>query len=429
MAKQWIQTNRDRRKERVVLLGLVLRASGADRSAPLAELSQLAETAGAEVVGSATQRAPRFNAATYIGSGKAQEVRGLVARTEADTVICDHDLNPAQVRNLERMLDTKVIDRSELILDIFAMHARTRQAKLQVEIAQLEYMLPRLVGMWSHFERPEGAIGTRGPGETQLETDRRLVRRRHSKLKRELANIGKRRARQVSARQSVFTACLVGYTNAGKSTLMNALTGAGVLVQDQLFATLDTKSVRWEVAKNRFAVLSDTVGFIKRLPHHLVASFHATLEEATHADLLLHVADAAHPHCEEQVENVNEVLRELGCFGRPLVTVLNKADRVDDPAQLVMLQDRYPQHVVISALKGDGLQALCDRVLEDMSRRFAEVRVAAAPGDGRLLAFLRGNAQVIEEQSDEDAVRVAALIDRQLLGQLRQMSDSVEVRS
>ncbi len=428
MMKHRKRVDPDRRKERVILLGLILPGSVADRENPLGELRLLAETAGAEVVGVVSQRAAHFNAATYIGSGKAEEVRSLIAATEADAVICDHDLTAAQVRNLERLLDAKAIDRSELILDIFALHARTKQAKLQVELAQLEYLFPRLVGLWTHFERPEGAIGTRGPGETQLETDRRLVRRRHDKVKRDLKAIQKRIERQVKARESAFAISLVGYTNAGKSTLMNALTGAGVLVEDQLFATLDTKSVRWEVQKNRFAVLSDTVGFIRRLPHHLIASFHATLEEATRADLLLHVADASHPHCEEQMENVKEVLGELGCADRPQLTVLNKIDAVDDPARLLALQNRRPDHVLVSALKRNGLDRIRERVATYMSHRFAEVRVSVGPGDGKVLSFMRGNANVIEEAERDGRVEIAAMIDRQLLGRLKRMTESVDIR-
>ena len=417
-----------RRKERVVLVGLVLPGPETDKEDPLGELRQLAETAGADVVGTLRQRAPHFNAATYVGPGKAKEARGLAAETDADTVICDHDLTPAQVRNLERLLDVKVIDRSELILDIFALHARTKQAKLQVELAQLEYLYPRLAGLWTHFERPEGAIGTRGPGETQLETDRRLVRRREAKLKRELRAIQKRTERQVAARSS-FTVCLVGYTNAGKSTLMNALTGADVLVEDQLFATLDTKSVRWEVQKGRVAVLSDTVGFIRRIPHHLVASFHATLEEAIQADLLLHVADASHARCEEQMANVRAVLAEIGAGGRSSLTVLNKADAVDDPARLLLLKERCPRHVVVSALNGDGLDELREIVARRLLERLVEVRVTADPGDGKLLAFLRGNGQIIEEARRDGSLRIAATIDRQLLGQLKRLTESVDVRS
>jgi len=420
--------SRRRRKERAVLLGLMTPGSAADREAPLEELRQLAETAGAEVVGTVWQRGAHFNASTYVGSGKAQEVRQLAVQTGADTVLCDHDLTPAQVRNLEKLLDAKVIDRSELILDIFASHARTKQAKLQVELAQIEYTYPRLTGMWKHFERPEGAIGTRGPGEQQLETDRRLVRKRADRLRRELRTIRKRRERQVAARKATFAVSLVGYTNAGKSTLMNALTDAGVRVGDQLFATLDTKSARWQVMKRRAAVLSDTVGFIRRLPHHLIASFHATLEEATHADLLLHVADASHAHCDEQMESVREVLAEIGCADRPQLVVLNKTDAVKDPARLLVLKDRAPEHVAVSARTGAGLDELRRCVAAHVAKRFVEVRVAAEATAGRLIAFLRGHADVLEETQHDGQIRFAALLDRQLLGHLHTLAGSVEVR-
>ncbi len=417
-----------RRKERVILLGLITPGSAADRDQPLAELRLLAETAGAEIVGSVSQRAAHFNASTYVGSGKAHDVRALSASTDADTVICDHDLTPAQIRNLESVVNHKVIDRSELILDIFASHARTKQAKLQVELAQLEYTYPRLTGMWKHFERLEGALGARGPGETQLETDRRLVRRRADKLRRELDVIQKRTERQVEARAGLFNIALVGYTNAGKSTLMNALTDANVLVQDKLFATLDTKSARWEVAPHRVAVLSDTVGFIRRLPHHLVASFHATLEGAIRADLLLHVADASHPHCEEQIQSVDEVLAEIGCAERPRITLLNKMDAVDDEGALVPLKSRCPDGVALSALRGEGLDELSRCVADRMSARFAEVRLTAGLGDGRLMAFLRGHAQVLDEAEHDGALRVSALIERRLLGRLGALAGHIELR-
>ena len=422
MVREQRSTDLRRRKERVVLLGLITPGSAVDRDQPLAELALLAKTAGADVVGAVSQKAGHFNASTYVGSGKAREVRALAASTDADTIICDHDLTPGQVRNLESVVDRKVVDRSELILDIFASHARTKQAKLQVELAQLEYTYPRLAGMWKHFERLEGAIGTRGPGETQLETDRRLVRRRADKLRRELDSIQKRIERQIEARHGLFNVALVGYTNAGKSTLMNALTGAGVGVEDKLFATLDTKTARWEVAGHRWAVLSDTVGFIRRLPHHLVASFHATLEGATQADLLLHVADASHPHCEDQIESVEQVLAEIGCAGRPTLTVLNKIDAAGDDGRLLMLKERCPDHVVVSALRGDGLDDLRDAVVARLSDRFAEVKVTADQTNGRLLAFLRGHTQIVDEAERDGRIHVTALVDRNLLGQLRTMA-------
>ena len=422
-----MEETRRRRKERIILLGLVLPGLNNNKSNPLAELSQLTETAGGEVVGAVSQRAAHFNVSTYIGSGKAEEVRSLIAETNADTVITDHDLTPGQVRNLERLLDVKVVDRSELILDIFASHARTKQARLQVELAQLEYMFPRLVGMWKHFERPEGAIGTRGPGETQLETDRRLVRKRMSKLRGEIKDIQERTERQVASRKSAFTASIVGYTNAGKSTLMNALTGADVLVEDKLFATLDTKSVRWEVQKNRFVVLSDTVGFISRLPHHLIASFHATLEETVQADLLMHVADASHPNCEEQVDIVLKVLAELGCKHQPILTVLNKIDAVDDDAHLTLLRDKLPDAVVISAKTGAGLDTLRQAVVDQMAKRFAEITVTADHTDGKLISFMRAHSQLIGEHEFDSHIRFDALIDRQYLGELNRLTSNITI--
>lgn len=418
---------RRKRKEKIILLGLILPGSLADRQDPLGELRLLTETAGGDIVGALWQRGERFNASTYVGSGKAEECRALIAETNADTVICDHDLAPGQVRNLERLLETKVIDRSELILDIFASHARTRQAKLQVELAQLEYMYPRLAGMWKHFERPEGAIGTRGPGETQLETDRRLVRKRMDKLREELDAIQRRTEQRVEARSDIYTVSIVGYTNAGKSTLMNALTGAGVLVEDKLFATLDTKTVRWEVMKNRFAVLSDTVGFIRRLPHHLVASFHATLEEAVRADLLIHVADASHPHCEEQMKSVVSVLRQIGCEDKQTLIVLNKIDVADD-ARLAVLREAYPNHIAVSAKTGAGLDEIRDYVAEKMTERFAEISVKVDITDGRLISFLRANSQMLGEASDDGFIHVEALIDRRHLGQLGRLAQHVKVK-
>jgi GTP-binding protein HflX len=428
MVREQRSTDLKRRKERVILLGLIIHGSATDREQPLAELRLLAETAGAEITGSVSQRAAHFTAATYVGSGKAAEVRTLCAATDADTVICDHDLTSAQVRNLEAVVNRKVIDRSELILDIFASHARTKQAKLQVELAQLEYTYPRLAGMWKHFERLEGAIGTRGPGETQLETDRRLVRKRADRLRRELQTIQKRIERQVDARKGSFNVALVGYTNAGKSTLMNALTDAGVRVEDKLFATLDTKSARWEVAPHRSVVLSDTVGFIRRLPHHLVASFHATLEGAIRADLLLHVADASHPHCEEQIRSVDAVLAEIGCAKSPRLTVLNKADAATDEGKLLILKDLCPDHVLISALRGDGLDEVAQRVIERMSGRFVEVRLAVGLGDGKLISFMRGHTHVLDEEEGDGHLRFAALVDRQLLGRLSAMAESLDIR-
>ncbi len=301
-------------KERVLLMEVVLPNCTADPMDPLGELRNLAKTAGANVVDEMLARRPKVDNAHYVGIGKADEIKLRCVQNDISTVIFDNDLSPAQIRNLEKIIERKVLDRSELILDIFAAHAQTAESRLQVELAQLEYTYPRLHHMWSHLERIAGAgasaasavggIGTRGPGEKQIEIDRRLVQKRVSRLKELIAEIDRRKKREVHSREDVFSACLVGYTNAGKSTFMNLLTGAGVLVADQLFATLDTKTARWHLGESQNVLLSDTVGFIRDLPHHLVASFRATLEEAISANLLIHVADASHPRVEHQIKAV-----------------------------------------------------------------------------------------------------------------------------
>src|SRR5579864_8908284 len=308
---------------------------------PLDELRGLATTAGARIVGELTQKRQHIVPGTYIGSGKLQELQELVQATDADVVIFDNDLTPAQVRNLEKSLNVKVIDRSELILDIFATRARSTEARMQVELAQLEYALPRLRQMWSHLGRISGGIGARGPGETQLEEDRRLVDLRIRDLKARLVEVQARKEREVRSRREEHTVSLVGYTNAGKSTLMNALTGAGVYVEDKLFSTLDTRTRQWHLKDWGRVLLSDTVGFIRDLPHHLVASFKATLEEARQARLLLHVVDASNPAAEEQIKAVNGVLEELGCKDKPALLVLNKVDRLKDLSYLHVLQSHH----------------------------------------------------------------------------------------
>src|SRR5205807_3410305 len=300
---------------------------GAD---PLDELRGLATTAGAVVVGGILQKRERIVPATYIGKGKLEELQAEVEAQDADVVIFDNDLSPAQVRNLEKATGVKVIDRSELILDIFASRARSVAARLQVELAQLEYALPRLRRMWTHLSRYKGGIGLRGPGETQLEEDRRIVGQRIRDLRDRLAHVQKRKEREVASRREEHTVSLVGYTNAGKSTLMNALTGAGVYVEDKLFSTLDTRTRQWHLKEWGRVLLSDTVGFIRDLPHHLVASFKATLEEARQSRLLLHVVDASSPVAEEHIKAVNQILKELGCEQKPILLVLNKVDRVGD---------------------------------------------------------------------------------------------------
>ena len=307
------------------------------------------------MVGQLTQRREAPDAATYLGNGKVEELTALAAANDADLVIFDNDLSPGQTRNLEKAIGLKVLDRTELILDIFASRARPHEARLAVELAQLEYAMPRLKRMWTHLSRQKKGVGLRGPGEKQLEEDRRLVENRIKDLRRQLDAIERRKQREVAARRDLMTVSLVGYTNAGKSTLMNALTGADVFVQDALFATLDTRTRRWQLPGWGPVLLSDTVGFIRDLPHHLIASFKATLEEARQADLLLHVADAANPAVYEQIAAAYKVLEEIGIQQKDTLLVINKIDALPDRVRLDGLLSRYPDAVPISARTGFGL--------------------------------------------------------------------------
>ena len=345
------------RAERAVLVGHGGR-NGASLVRSLDELARLTDTAGARVLETVLQKRGTIHPGTFIGKGKLEELKGRVEAGDADMVIFDDDLSPAQMRNLEKALGCKVVDRSELILDIFARRAHTRESRLQVELAQLEYTLPRLTGMWKHLERQAGGIGTRGPGETQLETDRRLVRERIARLKKELTAVERERETQRRRRRREFRAAIVGYTNAGKSTMFNAMTRAQVFVEDRLFATLDATTRQLVSPTRKVVLLTDTVGFIRKLPHHLVASFHSTLVEAIEADLLLHVVDAADPHSRRQIESVDEVLEEILPSPRPTTLVFNKIDRVADETALEGLRVEYPGSFLISARTGEGLAPL-----------------------------------------------------------------------
>ena len=404
------------RSERAVLVGVLLDDPD-DADSPLAELAGLAATAGARVVGELTQRRERPDQTTYLGSGKVRELAGLVARHDADVVVFDNDLSPAQTRNLERELGVKVLDRSEVILDIFAARARTHEARLAVELAQLEYSLPRLKRMWTHLSRLKMGIGMRGPGEKQLEVDRRLVEKRVRDLRREIDEIHARRERQVASRHDHMTVSLVGYTNAGKSTLLNALTGAAELAADKLFATLDTRTRRWRLPGWGPVLLSDTVGFIRDLPHRLIASFKATLEETRQADLLLHVADASSPLVDAQVAAVRGVLEELGVDEKDTLLVLNKIDALPDRVARDAVVSRYPRALPISARTGRGLPGLARAVSDCLGRGFRDVDVLTDPGNGRLLAWLGRHGEVLSRHFATDRVTIhcripAALVSR-----------------
>ena len=345
------------RAEGAVLVGHGGR-SRANLTRSLEELERLADTAGARVLDTVVQRRGPVHPATFIGRGKLEQLEAQVEAADADMVIFDDDLSPAQVRNLEKALGRKVVDRSELILDIFARRARTRESRLQVELAQLQYTLPRLTGLWKHLERQAGGIGTRGPGETQLETDRRIVRERIARLRRELDAVERERETQRRRRRREFRAAIVGYTNAGKSTLFNGLTRSQVFVEDRLFATLDATTRQMVSGDRQVALLTDTVGFIRKLPHHLVASFHSTLVEAIEADLLLHVVDAADPSFRRQMAAVEEVLESILDRPRPTTLVFNKCDLLADPDAACGLRVEYPGCFVVSARSGEGFEAL-----------------------------------------------------------------------
>jgi GTP-binding protein HflX len=404
------------RQERAILVGVILPRTDTTPDDPLEELRGLAKTADLNVVGEMLQKRHQVDIATYIGSGKVNELKLLVDAHEADVVVFDNDLGPAQTRNLEKKLEVKVVDRTEVILDIFATHARTHEAHLQVELAQLEYAMPRLKRMWTHLSRYKGGIGLRGPGEKQLEEDRRIVAHRIQELKAKLQKIQARKEREVASRDAVPTVSLVGYTNAGKSTLMNALTEAGVLVEDKLFATLDTRTRRWRFAGGGYALLSDTVGFIRDLPHALVASFKATLEEARQADLLLHVVDASSIEAEAQIQAVKAVLAELGLEDHPTLLVLNKTDRVPDRSYLDVLEAHHTRSVAISAARGEGLDLLERAVRNALEERSLDAFVETGVANGRVLAYLAQHGQIRERvYSDDDRVRVSCRLPMRCL--------------
>ncbi|MFO0930401.1 MAG: GTPase HflX [Gemmataceae bacterium] len=422
-------TTRDELKveqERAVLVSVELPERLWVGDDPLDELRGLVSTAGAIPVGELTQRRQRINPGSYIGKGKLAELTELVQATDADTIIFDNDLTPGQIRSLEKAAGIKVIDRSELILDIFATRARSVEARLQVELAQLEYSLPRLRQMWSHLGRAAGGIGTRGPGETQLEEDRRLVDARIRDLKARLVEVQARKQREVASRREEHTVSLVGYTNAGKSTLMNALTGAGVLAEDRLFSTLDTRTRQWRLKDWGKVLLSDTVGFIRDLPHHLIASFKATLEEARQARLLLHVVDASNPHAEEQIASVNKVLAELGCGDKRTLLVLNKIDRVSDLSLLQVLQAHHPRAVATSAATRQGLDELAETVIEMLSADFAEATVETGQANGKVLSYLAAHADIFRQEYRDNRVIVHCALPKHLFHHI--MGPDVVVR-
>jgi GTP-binding protein HflX len=397
---------------------LAVLAQGVDADDELAEVRELARTAGVEPVGSVVQHRGRPAQRTYVGKGKLEELKQRFREAGAESLLVDDELDPAQQRFLENALDARVIDRTQLILDIFAQHATSAEGKLQVELAQLEYNLPRMRGMWQHLERLGGGVGTRGPGESQLESDRRTARRRISVLRRRLKELEKQRAtrRQERQRNETPTVALAGYTNVGKSTLLNALTGADVSVENQLFHTLDPTTRGFEYDGRRYLV-TDTVGFIRRLPHHLVEGFASTLEETLVADVVLHVIDASASDEEQdrQREAVDDVLHEIGAGELPVVVVLNKIDRVD-PLGRRRLSNRFPDAPHVSALTGEGLEGLKSELARRFEDRWERVRLLVPYADGGRLAELYALGTPIEEREDtENGVLVVARLPRREL--------------
>ena len=408
--------------ERAILVGVSLpNTTVEDEQESLDELAQLAHTAGAEVVDRFVQNRTRLDGKTYIGSGMVERIKAAAEMHEANLLIFDDELRPAQGREIEKATELKVIDRTELILDIFARRARTKVARAQVELAQLEYELPRLRRLWDHLQRLGGGIGTRGPGETQLESDRRGVRVRITMLKKVLKGVEIDRHEQRKRRADMVRVALVGYTNAGKSTLMNALSGAEVLTEDLLFATLDPTTRKLELAGGHEALLTDTVGLIKKLPHHLVVSFHATLEVVADADLLLHVVDASRPNCERYMDLADAVLKDMGIEDKPTRIIFNKVDRVVDGEGLTRLSRVYPGSLFTSAVKGEGLdevrRAICAFV-EGME----EVLDLAVPcGDGRLISKIYEIGEVLATTEGAETLEMRVRVPKPEAARLRKL--------
>jgi len=426
--RSFFETSKKKIRQRAIVVGVYKKGdSGETGEAILDELSSLCRTAGASVVGRMTQLLDRFNSSTLIGSGKVDELAAHIRERKANLVVFDTILSPSQQVNLEKRLGTQVIDRPALILDIFAIHAKTREARTQVELAQMQYILPRLAGGWTHLERQEGAIGTRGPGETQLETDRRLVRKRIMDLKKKLDNIEGERHIQRKGRGEFFNLCLVGYTNAGKSTLFNRLTGENVVAEDYLFATLDSTTRKVRLPRRNTILLSDTVGFIRNLPVPLVASFKSTLLEASEADLLIHVIDISDREYEERIGTVTQVLDEIGCRGIPVMPVFNKIDRKNDPDLYMGLIRQYPGARFVSASSGEGINKLKEDIENYMEQSRVTILATMNPQDSRGYGLLQSLTYVSETISVDGVIQFKARLPKSRLGKLKSQGIEFEV--
>ncbi|GHF52866.1 MULTISPECIES: GTPase HflX [Streptomyces] len=421
---------RQLRLERVVLVGVWTSGTVQDAENSLAELAALAETAGALVLDGVVQRRDKPDPATYIGSGKAQELRDIVLESGADTVVCDGELSPGQLIHLEDVVKVKVVDRTALILDIFAQHAKSREGKAQVSLAQMQYMLPRLRGWGQSLSRQMGGGGsgssgggmaTRGPGETKIETDRRRIREKMAKMRREIAEMktGRDIKRQERRRNKVPSVAIAGYTNAGKSSLLNRLTGAGVLVENALFATLDPTVRRAETPSGRLYTLADTVGFVRHLPHHLVEAFRSTMEEVGDSDLILHVVDGSHPAPEEQLAAVREVIRDVGALDVPEIVVINKADAAD-PLVLQRLLRIEKHSIAVSARTGAGIPELLALIDSELPRPAVEIEALVPYTRGALVARAHADGEVLSEEHTAEGTLLKARVHEELAAELQQ---------
>ena len=404
-------------EEKVILVG-VSEQDGDDAEDSVAELAELVKTAGATVVGTMIQKRELIHPGTYIGSGKVAELKLLVEELGATGIVCDDELSPAQLRNLEDMLDTKVMDRTLIILDIFAARATTSEGKIQVELAQLKYRLSRLTGLGRSMSRLGGGIGTRGPGEKKLEIDRRLIKDRIAQLNRELREVKRHRelTREQRTKNRIPVVAIVGYTNAGKSTLLNTLTGAGVLQEDQLFATLDPTTRSRKLPSGQEILLTDTVGFIRKLPHHLIDAFKSTLEEAKYADLILHVVDASNPQMDEQMYVVYETLQRLEAMDKPVVTAFNKMDRIGE--SLTVRDFKADRIVQVSAKTGEGLEALLQAIEEILREQKIYIERVYSYQESGKIQLIRKYGELLEEEYKEDGIHVSAYVPKELDGRV-----------
>jgi len=409
-------------RERAILVGVSTPENrGTMVEEYLDELALLADSAGADVVHRITQDRSRIDPAHFIGKGKAGELAWLVQEKNIQLVLFDADLTPVQVRNLEKLVKCKIVDRSGLILDIFASRARTREARTQVELAQLQYMLPRLTRQWTHLSKQFGGIGTKGPGETQIETDRRVIRARITHLRTKLREIARERKIQRKGREQLPRAALVGYTNAGKSTLLRWFTQDDVQIEDRLFATLDSTVRLIRLSPLHRILLSDTVGFIRKLPHHLVASFQSTLDEVREATILLHVVDVGHPLFEEQISVVNETLEDIGAEGKPTIMIFNKIDRVDPKPVVAQLRQKYDNAVFLAASRGINMHSLERALMDFLDADMIEEEVTLRQADHDLVSRIHDLAQVIEKRYEPDSVYLRFRISRMQSETLRRL--------